>query len=429
MTNFRLLGLWLLWGASHFQVALGKRYRKDFNPNARSFLVVNLSESVAEVYWMHFGTEERILQMELRPGAKDSLNSHIIHEFEVRERPDEQGFCGGRKGRCRKRHFQISAEEDQVFTITPDFQIEVSNNKSRAKEKAKDVLRQCRELSDFLGKLKTTFNPSERLDQLADCISQNVHSAIYETQEEIDFQSELRLKMGSKLQNYACQDTTFWETEPLDVQVWNPINPNLMWDDLSHTTRVLLQADTTMIATIDNMVRPSDCEFVERVAQTTWDSALPEVLWEARKQPEVIDFLSRIFAYVDPAVKLMNLYLGLPSKDQSLFRVYHDSISNLGEEPRRHKTLDWPVSSDYFARLYMFCEVPQDGGAIHFPESGVHVYPRLGEALLVTYTRAPAHQGLNGKLSNEHIDCPIFEGNRTMIQHQFRLFSSITAEV
>ncbi|CAB9531105.1 prolyl 4-hydroxylase [Seminavis robusta] len=429
MTNFRLWGLGLLCGACLFQVALGKRYRKDFNPSARSFLVVNLSQSVAEVYWMHFGTEERVLQMELHPGAKDSLNSHITHEFEVREKPDEQAVCGGRQGRCRKRFFQISAEEDQVFTITPDFQIEVSNNKSRAREKAKDTLRQCRELSDFLGKLTATFNPLERLDQVADCISQNVHSAIYETQEDIDFQSAIRQKMGSKLQNYACQDTTFWETEPLDVQVWNPGNPSLMWDDLSHTVRVLLQADTSMIATLDNMVRPSDCEFVERVAQTTWDSELPEVFWEARKQPEAIDLLSRIFAYVNPAVKLMNLYSGLPSKDQSLFRVYHDSTSNLGKEPRRHKTLDWPVSSDYFARLYMFCDVPEEGGAIHFPESGVHVYPRLGEALLITYTRVQARQGLNEKISNDHIDCPIFEGNRTMIQHQFRLFSSITTEV
>ena len=92
--------------------------------------------------------------------------------------------------------------------------------------------------------------------------------------------------------------------------------------------------------------------------------------------------------------------------------------------------MEWPVSSDYFARLFLFCEVPEEGhgGAIHFPETGTHVYPKLYEGMLVTYTRSHARQGLNEKINNEHIDCPVLKGNRIMVQHQFRLFMKTVTE-
>jgi hypothetical protein len=85
-------------------------------------------------------------------------------------------------------------------------------------------------------------------------------------------------------------------------------------------------------------------------------------------------------------------------------------------------TEEWPVHSDYFAQLFLFCEVPDSGGAIHFPESGVHIYPKQGDAMLVTYTRTPAWQGLNENLSNEHIDCPVMNGTKTILQHQLSLY-------
>jgi hypothetical protein len=42
-----------------------RRLRKDYDPNARKFMVVNLSLSVVEVYWMNLVTEHRVLQFEL----------------------------------------------------------------------------------------------------------------------------------------------------------------------------------------------------------------------------------------------------------------------------------------------------------------------------------------------------------------------------
>lgn len=93
--------------------ALGKRIRKGNDPAARPFSVRNLSPSHVGVYWINLSTEERVLQFELVSGASEKLNSHAIHEFEIREIPNDEGKCSGKKGKCRKKYFQITEDEDQ----------------------------------------------------------------------------------------------------------------------------------------------------------------------------------------------------------------------------------------------------------------------------------------------------------------------------
>lgn len=120
-----------------------KRIRKDNDPAARRFRVRNFSMSLLEINWINIATEERVLQFELALGASDTLNSHIGHEFEIREKPNKNGECKGRfslvtvveanlspnvgrltcivfssqtlgkRGICRRRFFQISDDEDQ----------------------------------------------------------------------------------------------------------------------------------------------------------------------------------------------------------------------------------------------------------------------------------------------------------------------------
>ena len=78
-----------------FHPVAPKRIRKDNDPSARPFTVINLSLYALEVYWVNLMTESRVLQFELVPGAKDQMNSHVHHEFEIREKADKNGECGG----------------------------------------------------------------------------------------------------------------------------------------------------------------------------------------------------------------------------------------------------------------------------------------------------------------------------------------------
>lgn len=85
------------------------RIRKDNDPTSRTFSVRNLSTSIVEVYWINLETESRVLQFELVPGASDRLNSHVVHEFEIREKADEDGECSG-KWKIRIEHLLINFE-------------------------------------------------------------------------------------------------------------------------------------------------------------------------------------------------------------------------------------------------------------------------------------------------------------------------------
>mgnify|MGYP005843575053 CR=1 FL=1 len=73
-----------------------KRIRKDGDPSSRGFQVRNLSKVTVDVYWLNLASEERHLQFTLAPGGTDRLNSHVMHEFEVREAPNKDGVCKGK---------------------------------------------------------------------------------------------------------------------------------------------------------------------------------------------------------------------------------------------------------------------------------------------------------------------------------------------
>ena len=299
--------------------------------------------------------------------------------------------------------------------------MKVSNSRTRAQERAREALNECRDLDQYNTPVDS---PLEKLERLTECMKQNVQESIYEKQDELDFQADVRRRMGSKLKTYACNDPNSTATEPLYEKEWNPNNPRLRLDNLSHTVKVLLQADTTLIALIENMATPSDCEYMRKLAK---ENAMdPTVVpWDSRKDRTTLSMLSSIYAYVNPAVKSVKMYAGLPEKGQDIFRFYHDSSSFAEDdhEPVYSSSDVWPVQGNSYARLLIFCEVPDDGGGggIHFPESGAHVHPTLGEGLLITYTRQPPGQGRNEKFTNEHTGCPIVSGNRTVLQHVFRL--------
>lgn len=75
--------------------SLSKRIRKDGEPTARAFQVRNLSKSSVDVYWVNLASEDRVHQFTLAPGGTDRLNTHVLHEFEVRELPNNDGQCKG----------------------------------------------------------------------------------------------------------------------------------------------------------------------------------------------------------------------------------------------------------------------------------------------------------------------------------------------
>ena len=76
---------------------------------------MNDSSSRIEVYWVNPDTGTMVLQSTptIQHGASLALNSHVGHNFEVRELPDEEtGICGGDSNQCNINHFTVVEGDD-----------------------------------------------------------------------------------------------------------------------------------------------------------------------------------------------------------------------------------------------------------------------------------------------------------------------------
>lgn len=111
-----------------------KRIRKSNDPAARRFRLRNLSASGVELYWVNMVTEERRLQFELLAGASDTLNSHIYHEFEIREQPSKKG--GKCKGTISSQQFACICKRLSLTWLQPLFWL-----KARRESAANDTFK------------------------------------------------------------------------------------------------------------------------------------------------------------------------------------------------------------------------------------------------------------------------------------------------
>lgn len=400
-----------------FATPCSSRYnRKDNDPMARRIRVHNMSDSTIEVYWMNLHTEERFFQFDLVPGKTDALNTHFIHEFEIVEVANPKtGICGGKKGVCRKRHFQISEYEDQLFTVNAEFRVEVSNSQSRAKSKAKSVLKKCRNLKKDAS--YGALSPTDQMDILTQCVQEQVDESLTESYENVFHDSTLRSRLSMQLASYACHDTKHEETVAIFSKEWDRTGDDA--DDKNHTMKMYFEVDATIIASVENVLTPSDCNMIEEMAQLD-ETGVPAITWAPSENPRMGRVLSKIYKYINPALSIKGLSVGMPQPGQRLMELHSNAtIPTQSNE-------SWSVNGvPMFGRVLLFCKAPVVGGAIHFLESGTHVHPQPGQALLITYTM-PSPDGednLAANFRNIHIDCPVVDGDLTAVEHVFRVYS------
>ena len=403
------ISLSLLWLLAVILPAWG-RIRNNDNPTGRDIQIINRSDVKVDIFWINPNTQERVKSVDtgILKGTESAINSYVGHEFEIQELPKKTtGLCVGENDMCRRARFVVTSNEDQRFIIEKDITITYEDARSRAMEKAKKVSQEC-----------PMPQPSEAgemadLDKWAECLQQQINATLDASREEIEFQAGVRKDMGRKLVNYACNDEEF----PASTSTYNQ-TLNLGLGTRNPQMKYLFQSETSKVVLIEGFVARSQCKWLKETAAKHGANRLD---WSAIGDVAIRTVVERIYKTLDQVLEYKKDAGFLDEQKRSshtypLFEL-HSSTSDantkrfLAEEDERH-----PLVGSFM----LFCDVPEKGGAIHFPKAGVHVKPEAGQALLVSYMdpkTAEKTTSSDDAFTSEHVECHILEGTSTTLSY------------
>lgn len=164
-----------------------------------------------------------------------------------------------------------------VIFIRPGIEIEHSDTKRIAEKSAQKILDTCRETA----KVSLASNPDDAttiLEQLGQCVEDGIATHIEVANEEIKFQSEVRLDMADLLEDYTCDDEKLESSEPKSSFQWK-----------GRKVDVMLDRPTAKIHYIENFISQEECDAVHEEAKddledaTVADGKGGSTLDEARK--------------------------------------------------------------------------------------------------------------------------------------------------
>jgi len=117
------------------------------NDQSRNVRIINEAGFKVDIYWINrWKNDELVKNSEegVFHGAETQINSYISHEFEIQEIPNSKtGKC--KEEECKKGHFQVNANDEQLIVLEENLsKITLTDNVSKAKEQAANVLRECK---------------------------------------------------------------------------------------------------------------------------------------------------------------------------------------------------------------------------------------------------------------------------------------------
>jgi len=389
------------------------------------------------VYWIHADTGEMIRQSDpfVYNGAAFSLNSYMGHKFQIRELAGAKtGICGdpedgdlGVEGiKCRVNYFQVNANQDQVLFVTKGLEITHQDDKSVARDAAKEAMLECKQTAkNSITRSLSASSVEQTYANFITCVDKNVQQKLKEQHEEVEFQSNLRKTMGDMIENYVCDDDELKDPEPVGDN-YKTFRGNRVG--------VLFERDTSQIHLLHGFVSSEECAVLEkevtgrltRVGPDTEEGLKGLKGWQATIEPgeggrTVTSIVRRIYDYANTVVNF-----GLKMDGQEgLTAVQLTPSTDGGETPDRYLphcdgTCDGlkHTTGGKVSTMVIYCKSAEKGGAVNFRNAGLHFKPKEGDAVFYSYA---SHDETMDKGFTENSVCPLREGDTLFFQHSIRL--------
>lgn len=268
----------------------------------------------------------------------------------------------------------------------------------------------------------SNLTPEQQIDSIAKCLQRGIEKELNATDEEIEFQANVRKQMGEQLKHYTCQDV------PLapDVKTTAAVQ-NTTW--ANHDVRVLFESEFSSVRLVERFLSDAECQSLLSQEKLSSGKVTPETLGA----PMVVEKLRHMMT---SNVKLPSDHYTTINKPDLHLMVESGSSSNecevqadgsCLETATSSSTVDLPLSrivttddQSVVARIHLQC-LSDDaaGGLMFFPKTGVRIQPVNGNAVLIVYQDLDSARREEDPFVDEHLTCPVTQGRAVTLEEVY----------
>eukprot|EP00934_Nitzschia_sp_Nitz4_P002399 Nitzschia sp. Nitz4//scaffold25_size161228//97841//99217//NITZ4_002439-RA/size161228-processed-gene-0.165-mRNA-1//1//CDS//3329544613//2394//frame0 len=408
----------------------------------RTIEVVNQSGKKLVVDWIHPETGESVtLTDSLSNGAKTAFDTFVNHTFAVHE-PINSPTCGDLAGdgsECGVQYITVNHNTDQVAIIKKGLVVAYKDSEARAKEEVASQTEECHEVARE--QLAKGANANKTVEALVDCLKGAATELVQQKNEEIAFETKVRLELSRNLENHTCADPTRQTSEPEEIRSWT--HEDYPGEEVTRDILVLHDRPSSQIHALVDFISKEECDAITAAAKPklhkgtvadgaggsmlsdnrkAWQAGL-RIPWEREEAGDPIArVVRRVYDYTNHAV---GYNLSIEGQEDLMSIQYFGIGQNSTESPdqyRPHCDGDCDglphKTGGRVATMVMYCDAPELGGGTNFQNANVFVKPTVGYAAFFSYLNIETMEKELGYTT--HSGCPVIEGTKRIAVHWMR---------
>ena len=278
----------------------------------------------------------------------------------------------------------------------------------------------------------------EIMEDLAACIEDETAALLQSKNEQLAFESQLRLSISTQLENHTCAEADRETSEPIEIRKWTH-------HGTTRNVNILHDRHASQIHAIEAFITPEECDAITAAAKPklhrgtvadgkgghqlsdhrkAWQAGI-RIPWEKEEDGDPIaTVLRRVYDYTNHATGY-NLTID-GQEDLMSIQYYGNGKGNTTESPDQYRPhCDGACDGlphkkgGRVATMVMYCDVPTIGGATNFGHSNVFVKPQVGNAAFFSYMDPDTKNMEEGFTT--HSGCPVIEGTKRIAVHWMRI--------
>ena len=325
------------------------------------------------------------------------------------------------------------------MTIDRDFQVTHEDNKSRARDKANNALRTCRQKQiDFVqshGNEVSSELVSKALDEMASCVHSNVANEMGKVDEELRFQESIRKRMGHAIGSYTCADELkeMKDTKADKSTIWS-------YNRKKYSVGLMLDRQNSKVHVIKDFISDKECKAIETDAEVSLiEASIPGATGEGRVDGPPTAMVADVRvpwnkeSWGNPIATLSRRVLeyakratGLPLKEEDDEDLSFTHNTAQGDEKKLYLfesncmegCFGQPFhTGERVATVVMYCESAEEGGSAVFHNANIKIKPKKGDAVFFSYT------GTNLRMDNgftSRSSCSVTKGAEKTVTQWIR---------
>jgi hypothetical protein len=277
------------------------------------------------------------------------------------------------------------------------------------------------------------------MENVAYCMEEQTTLLLQKKNEEIAFESKLRVSVANQLENHTCSEPNRETTEPEEWKEWTHN------DGRTREVGILHNRPASQIHLIRNFISPEECQAIQDVAQPllhrgtvadgkgghklsdhrkAWQAGVA-VPWHKEHEGDLIArVVRRLYDYTNHA---MGYGTDVAGQEDLMSIQYFGKGKESNESPdqyRPHCDGDCDGMAHKHggrvATMVMYCDTEDlVGGGTNFQHANVFVKPEVGAAAFFSYMDPIT--ALHDTGFTTHSGCPVIEGTKRIAVHWMRI--------